>query len=201
LQGDSITDSGRNYKKAQDLGIGYVMMISSWFSAKHPEKNVKFLNKGVSGNRIRNLRNRWQKDCIDLRPDVVSILIGVNDALSNCCFWNKTTTIEDFESDYRQILEKTRDVLSAKIMLLEPFTIGFERDQLKLRNNLKPFIETTRKLSKEFNAGLVPLDQVFQEAVRKREPSYWSQDGIHPTLVGHALIAQSWLEIVENVQT
>jgi lysophospholipase L1-like esterase len=98
FQGDSITDSDRNYKNFDSLGTGYVMMASMWFSAKYPERKVTFLNRGVSGNRVRDLKNRWQKDCLNLKPNVVSILIGVNDTLGRY-FWNSPTSMEEFEND------------------------------------------------------------------------------------------------------
>ena len=197
FQGDSITDSGRNYTKDENLGTGYVMMAALWFSAMYPEMEVKVLNRGISGNRIRDLSNHWQKDTLNLRPDVVSILVGINDTLGKY-FWGSPTSVEDFENDYRMILRQTRDNLNSKIVLMEPFSIIVTKDQLKLREDLNPKIEVVRKLSEEFETLLIPLDKIFDEAVKKREPQFWSQDGIHPTQVGHALIAQSWLKALTN---
>ena len=197
FQGDSITDSGRNYKDSESLGTGYVMMASTWFSAKYPERKVTFLNRGISGNRIRDLRNRWKKDCLDLKPNVVSILIGVNDTLGKY-FWNSPTTMEEFENDYRIILQQTIDVLSAKIVLLEPFMLNVDESQDRLRDDLENRIRITRKLSKEFGTRIVPLSRVFENAARIREPTFWAADGVHPTLVGHTLIAQNWLKTVNQ---
>jgi lysophospholipase L1-like esterase len=201
FQGDSVTDAGRNQKNYESLGSGYVMMTAAWFLARHAERKVRFLNRGVSGNGIEDLKNRWQKDCLKLRPNVVSVLIGINDTLGRY-FWNSPTSIEDFEENYRQILEQTRDPLRANsvraIVLIEPFIVGIAKQQLNMREDLNPKIEVVRKLSKEFMTRLVPLDGIFKEAIKKREPSFWSQDGIHPTLAGHALIAQSWLEVMTS---
>ena len=197
FQGDSITDSDRNYKNFESLGVGYVMMASSWFSAKYPERKVTFLNRGVSGNRVRDLKNRWKKDCLNLKPNVVSILIGVNDTMGRY-FWNSRTSMEEFENDYRMILQQTKDFLSAKIVLLEPFMLSFAQKQYVLQEDLKSRVEITRKLSKEFGTYLVPLKSVFEDAEKTREPSFWSNDGIHPTLVGHALIAQNWLKTIDQ---
>jgi acyl-CoA thioesterase-1 len=197
FQGDSITDSGRDYKDSESLGTGYVMMASTWYSAEYPERKVTFLNRGISGNRVRDLRNRWQKDCLDLKPSVVSILIGVNDTLGRY-FWNSPTAMEEFEDDYRMILEKTNGYLGAKIILLEPFMLDVVRNQLRLREDLENRVEITRKLSKEFGTYLVPLNRIFGDAANIREPSFWSADGFHPTLVGHALIAQNWLKTIEQ---
>ena len=197
FQGDSITDSDRNYKNFDSLGTGYVMMASTWFSAKFPERKVTFLNRGVSGNRVQDLKNRWQKDCLDLKPNVVSILIGVNDTLGRY-FWNSPTSMEEFENDYRIILQQTNDFLGAKIVLLEPFMLSVAKNQFGLGDDLENRVEITRKLSKEFGTYLVPLNRVFEDAERKRESSFWSSDGIHPNLVGHALIAQNWLKTIDR---
>ena len=197
FQGDSITDSGRNYNDCESLGTGYVMMASTWFSAKCPEKKVTFLNRGLSGNRVRDLKNRWGKDCLDLKPNVVSILIGVNDAAGRY-FWNKPTSMEEFENDYRMILQQTKDFLSAKIVLLEPFMLSVAKKQFDLREDLVNIVEIIRKLSKEFGTLLVPLGKVFEDAERKREPSFWSADGVHPNIMGHALIAENWLKTIDQ---
>lgn len=198
FQGDSITDSGRNYKNFGSLGNGYVLMVRNWFSARYPERNVKFINKGVSGSKIKNLRTRWQKDFIDVRPDVVSILIGINDALSKY-FWKHPTSIEDFESDYRRILESIHEAFNAEIVIMEPFVLANAKNYIELRNDLNPIIETVRKLSGEYRTSLVSLDTIFEEAVKKKAAPFWSEDGIHPTLVGHALIAQSLLQLLEEL--
>lgn len=197
FQGDSITDSDRNYRNYDSLGTGYVMMASTWFSAKYPKRKVTFLNRGVSGNRVRDLRNRWQKGCLDLKPNVVSIMIGVNDTMGRY-FWNNPTSMEDFENDYRIILQQTHDFLSARIVLLEPFMLSVAKNQFEAGRDLENRVEITRKLSKEFGTYLVPLCRVFEDAERIREQSFWSTDGIHPNLVGHALIAQNWLKTIDQ---
>jgi lysophospholipase L1-like esterase len=197
FQGDSITDSGRNYKKDENLGTGYVALAALWYSAMYPEKKVKFFNRGIKGNGIRDLCKRWQKDTLNLRPDVISILIGINDTLGKY-FWGRPTTVAEFENDYRTIIQQTHDNLNCKIVLMEPFSIIVNQDQLRLREDLNPKIEVVRKLSEEFGTLLIPLDKIFEEAVKKREPQFWTQDGIHPTPVGHALIAQSWLKAFTN---
>ena len=105
FQGDSITDCGRDRNNPDDLGNGYPLLVASLFNALYPEKNVKFINRGISGNRVRNLKERWEEDCLALKPDYVSILIGINDC------WrrydnNDPTSSSDFERDYRYILRK-----------------------------------------------------------------------------------------------
>jgi acyl-CoA thioesterase I len=196
FQGDSITDCGRNYKSDDILGQGYAMMISAWYSAKYPEKNVRFINRGRNGDDVRKLRNRWQKDCLDLKPDIVSILIGINDVLQTS-LWNKSS-IEEFENDYRYLLEQLTDKIHASVILMQPFLLNAVEGIANLRKRLLLRINVVEKLSKEFNAVLIPLDTIFHEASQKKPPAFWAKDGVHPTLSGHALVAQSWMRIMEN---
>ena len=187
FQGDSITDAGRKSKHNESLGDGYVMMAAAWLSALYPEFHLKFFNRGVGGNRVRDLRNRWKKDCLDLRPNLVSILVGVNDVS-----WKASST-ESFSADYRAILEQTQQ-LKCQMILLEPFLVPSKGDFLEETEELKKKIEVVRKLANEFETKLIPLSSLFAEACTKREPSFWALDGVHPTLAGHALIAQSWIK-------
>jgi lysophospholipase L1-like esterase len=168
-------------------------MVAEQFSARHPELQVTFLNRGVSADRVRDLRDRWQVDCLSLEPDVVSILVGVNDALGTL-FWGEFTSLESFEADYSSILELTRRKLDAQIVLLEPFLLPMSMDLMAFRRAVDSRIDVVRKLSEKFETVLVCLDSVFSEAVKREKPEFWSVDGVHPTAAGHGLIARSWLE-------
>lgn len=195
FQGDSITDCGRNYADGNDLGAGYAMLAAAWFSAAYPEKRVRFLNRGISGHRVADLRARWQQDCLDLRPTWVSILIGVNDTWRRYDS-NDPTPAEAFERDYRAILAATRDRLGARLILCEPFLLPVPDDRIAWREDLDPKIAAVRRLAREFDALYVPLDGLFAAAATRREPAFWLPDGVHPTPAGHALIAQAWLKAV-----
>jgi lysophospholipase L1-like esterase len=195
FQGDSVTDVGRSRVDDNELGMGYPMMIAAWFSAKYPEKNVRFINRGVSGDRVQSLVARWQEDCLDLKPDVVSILIGINDTWRRYDS-NDPVSTEAFEADYRKILTQVRDELGAKIVLLSPFVLPIPEDRLTWREDLDPKIAVVFKLASEFDAILIPFDDIFAAASLKREPAFWAADGVHPTAAGHALIAQEWLKAV-----
>ena len=189
FQGDSITDAGRKRNQNESLGDGYVMLTAAWLSALYPDYQMKFVNRGVGGDGIRDLRNRWKKDCLDLKPNLVSILVGVNDVT-----WRGTST-ENFEADYVDILEQTRQ-LKCQIVLLEPFLLPLVGDFVALTEELTKKIKVVRKLANEFEIKLIPLNDIFLKACLKREASFWSLDGAHPTLAGHALIAQSWIKCV-----
>ena len=196
FQGDSITDAGRDRYDSSHLGSGYAMMASAWFSALYPEKSVRFLNRSIGGNRVRDLQDRWQKDCLELRPDWVSIMIGINDT------WrrydrNDPTSAQDYEAAYRAILEQTRERLNARVILCEPFVLPVPQDREVWREDLDPKLAVVRRLAREFGAILVPQDGIFAQAAAQREPAFWAGDGVHPTSAGHALIAQSWLRAIK----
>jgi len=196
FQGDSITDAGRYRPDSDDLGQGYAMITASWFQALYPEKAVRFINRAISGDRVLDLRNRWQQDCLDLQPTWVSILIGINDT------WRRydrhdPTSPQEFEESYRAIVESVQTNLQAKLLLCEPFLLPVLEDHKTWREDLDPKIGVVRKLAREYHAHLVPLDDIFARAAALREPAFWASDGVHPSNAGHALIAQAWLHATE----
>ncbi|NES27497.1 GDSL family lipase [Micromonospora terminaliae] len=190
--GDSITDAGRDRSCGDDLGTGYAMMASAWFTARHPRHGATFLNRGISGDRVRDLRARWEPDCLALAPQVVSVLIGINDT------WRRytrddPTSAADFARDYRHVLEATRP-LDARLVLVEPFVVPLDDAQHAWREDLGPKVAVVRELAAEFGATLVAVDELFQAA--GVDGRVWTRDGVHPTPFGHALIAQAWLRAV-----
>ncbi len=196
FQGDSITDAGRVREDAFHLGYGYASMAAAWFTAAYPHMNVTFLNRGISGQRVVDLLHRWQDDCIALRPDVVSILIGINDCWRRYDH-NDATSTADFKSRYRRLLEWTTSDLSVHLVLLEPFLLPIPDDRRAWREDLDPKIHAVRELAREFNATYVPLDGVFAQAAAQQPLDVWARDGVHPTAAGHGLIAQHWLRAME----
>ena len=196
FQGDSITDADRQRRNPDDLGSGYAWMVSAWFSASFPEKMVRFLNRGISGNRVRDLVKRWQRDCLDLRPTWVSILIGINDTLFQYQYF-QTTALEKFETDYRKIFAATIENQGMRLILCEPFVLPYPPDRQRWREDLDPKIGVVRQLAAEFNAILIPLDEIFSHAAKRRPAAYWLSDGVHPTPAGYGLIAQAWLRAVQ----
>lgn len=192
FQGDSITDAGRARDNTDHMGWGYAMMIAAWYSARHPENHVRFLNRGISGNRVPDLEARWQPDCIDLKPTVVSILIGINDTWRSFDSGQKTSTI-DFEDGYRRILTQVAGKLKARIILLEPFVLHVPDDRKLWRPDLDPKRASVLTLAKEFDATFVAYDEIFAKLATVRGPAFWAADGVHPTEAGHAAMAQAWL--------
>lgn len=195
FQGDSITDHGRARHDPHDLGSGYPLLVAAWYSARFPQQHVTFFNRGISGDRVDDLGRRWKNDCLDLSPTWVSILIGINDT------WRRydsddPTGESAFETSYRRLLEQTDARLNARIILCEPFLLPVHDHQQHWRADLNPKLDIIRRLSREFNTLLLPLDNLFVDAAKKREPTYWLSDGVHTTPAGAALIAQAWLKAV-----
>jgi len=193
LQGDSITDTARDRESGDCLGRGYALMLGAWCSCNFPEENVKFLNRGLSGNRVIDLLSRIEKDFIEIRPSWISILIGVNDC------WRRydrddPTSAEVFEERYRNLLTRLKQDTTAKIILCEPFLLPVKPEQEKWREDLDPKISVVKKMAEEFNTLLVPLSSTFLNAAKRKPMEHWSKDGVHPTPAGHMLIAQTWLK-------
>ncbi|HHW45901.1 MAG TPA: SGNH/GDSL hydrolase family protein [Clostridiales bacterium] len=195
FQGDSITDCGRNRDNLYDLGVGYPLVISSLLYSKLADLNLKFINKGISGNRVYDLRNRWQQDCLDLKPTVVSILIGINDTWRRYDS-NVESPIKDFTECYRSLLTDVKEKLGARIIIMEPFLIPNAPEKKVWREDLDPRIQAVRELAIEFDATFVPLDGPFTAAYIKNKGNYLSGDGVHPSYAGHGLIAREWCKAV-----
>jgi len=195
FQGDSITDCGRNREDGNSLGNGYANLIASEFGFRYPELGVKFLNRGISGNRVVDLEGRWQEDCLDLKPTLVSIYIGINDT------WrrydrNDPTSTESYYEGYRRLILNTKETLDASLILIEPFVLPVPEDRRGWREDLDPKITAVRSLAEEFKTLYVPLDGLFAAASMRTGGAYWAGDGVHPSPAGHALIADAWLRAV-----
>ncbi|MBD2862867.1 SGNH/GDSL hydrolase family protein [Paenibacillus oceani] len=192
FQGDSITDTGRNRELPNDLGNGYAFMAAALFSSAYPHMQVKFWNRGIGGNRTRDLLDRWEADCLELRPSWVSILIGINETWRRYSR-NDSTSTKQFEKEYRQLLILTKERSDASILMLEPFVLPVPEDRKMWREDLDPKITVVRELAREFGALLIPLDGMFAQASMLAPAAFWAHDGIHPSPCGHALIAKAWL--------
>jgi lysophospholipase L1-like esterase len=192
--GDSITDCGRDRTDPDSLGVGYPALAAAGFAAAHAEAGVRFANRGISGDRAVDLRARWQRDCLDLKPDVVSIMIGINDV------WRRydhddPTSAAAFAQDYRHILTQSADQ-GARLIIMEPFLLPVSEDQARWREDLDPKLAVVRRLAAEFAAALIPADAVLTRAAASATAVCLAQDGVHPTAAGHAILAEAWLETV-----
>ncbi len=200
FQGDSVTNAFRmpnEINNAYQLGAGYALLVSAHLLATRPGDRLQFVNRGISGHRIADLLARWQADCIDVRPTVLSLLIGINDTAHDTG-GQPGATPADYARDYRKLLEWTRRELPAvRFVLCEPFALVVgDRVTPAWRENLKPRQETVRQIAREFDAAFVPLQKPFDDACRKAPADYWIYDGVHPTAAGFGLIARQWLAAV-----
>ncbi len=202
FQGDSITDAGRDKKKqaANDgasLGRGYPFFLAGGLLADHADLNLTIHNRGISGNKVPDLDKRWQKDCLDLKPAVLSILVGVND------IWHKLSgkydgTPEVYRDGFSALLERTKKSLpDVQLVICEPFVLRCGA----VTDSWFPEFETRRAYAEEvagkFDTLWVPFQQEFDAAVADgTKPAYWARDGVHPTHAGHALMAKTWRETV-----
>ena len=194
FQGDSITDAGR-FGDSAGLGGGYVNLLAAWLNARYPAYNLSILNRGTSGHRIYDLEERWSADAIDLQPNLLSILIGINDT------WRRydsqvISTASDFEACYRRMLDRVKAETSARVLMLEPFLLPTPPDRIAWREDLDPRIAAVRRVASDYGALYLPLDGIFAAAATQRPAELWAGDGVHPTQAGHALIARAWLELV-----
>lgn len=204
FQGDSITDGNRsrNMDWNHVLGHGYAYLIAARLWYEFPEKGFHFFNRGISGNNITDLTARWDTDTIALKPNLLTILIGVNDT-TNAVYGNKDFTIAAYENGYRALLTKTKQQLpDIELVICEPFILPVGKVKDRWDDYQREIIgrqEAARRLADEFNAIYVPLQDSFNKAAEKHPPAeYWVWDGVHPMPNGHELLAREWIKHVSK---
>ena len=197
FQGDSITDAGRTGSPdpAESLGGGYPNEIARQIAESFPEAGISIINRGISGHRVYDLEARWTEDCIALEPDVVSILIGINDT------WRRydsdmLSPTAKFDASLRRMLDRVKAETAAQIVLLEPFVLPIPEDRASWREDLDPRIHSVRAIARDYKALFLPLDGMFAQAATQEEMGFWLPDGVHPSEAGHELIADAWMDLV-----
>lgn len=190
--GDSITDCGRR-EDPDELGYGYVRLIAEHLAAHEPGARV--INRGIGGDKAADLAGRFEEDVLALDPQVVTIYVGVNDV------WHGFTrgemvSDEDFERAYRYMLDQlsaTRPGLP--VLLVIPFVVDVDQEKAGYHGELDRKVAIIRDLAKEFGAAVVDLEATLEEAWRVgHTPASIAEDGVHPTIAGHRLIADTWLD-------
>ena len=202
FQGDSITDCGRCKDRGSlcDIGQGYAVMVAGELGVRNPGE-YEFENRGVSGNRVDEVYARIKKDILDLKPDVISVLIGINDVVQEIMM-QKAAEAYDFEKVYSMLIEDTLKVLpGAEFILMEPFvlpgtTTAEEWERFEKETDKKGKI--VKKLAEKYNTKFVPLQERFNELCKVCEPSYWLGDGVHPTVAGHGIIKQECIKVCDK---
>jgi lysophospholipase L1-like esterase len=202
FQGDSITDAGRNREQTganntRGLGTGYALLATSDLLYEHAGKNLQIYNRGISGNKVYQLAERWDADCLELKPTILSILIGVND------FWHTVDgkydgTIEKYRNDFKALLQRTKEKLpDVKLIIGEPFGVkGVKAVDDKWYPKFPEYQNVAKELAAEFNAAFIPYQSVFDKAEKTAPGSYWTGDGVHPSLAGAQLMAHAWMKSV-----
>lgn len=199
FQGDSITDARRDKgayyaNNLSGLGDGYAFLAAAKLLADHPEKSFHIYNRGISGNKVYQLANRWKDDCLNLQPDVLSILIGVND------FWHALKhgydgTIDTYRTDLTALLKRTKEALpSVQLIIGEPFAVaGGSAIDENWNEDFDAYRYAAKEIASEFKSIFIPYHDIFTDALKVAPVEYWCPDGVHPSLAGAQLMAQHWL--------
>ena len=200
FQGDSITDASRERANDAHLGVGYPNLIAAKLGFDEPGR-YEFYNRGISGNRSIDVLARIKCDLINLKPDVLSILMGINDVWHELAAENGVST-EDYETYYDMFISRVKTELpDTRILMLEPFVLKASATKEKwneFRNGAEEKAAAALRVAKRHGVQFVPLMAKFDEAAKLAEPEYWLKDGVHPTPMGHELIAREWLEAFKN---
>ncbi len=196
FQGDSITDAGRSREDNYNLGRGYPLLVEAELGLKEPAK-YEFLNRGISGNRIVDLYARIKADIINLKPDVMSILIGVNDVWHELSDNPNGVSADKFFKIYSMLIDEVMEALpNIKIMILEPFVLkacSTEGRWEEFDTEVRKRAAMAKKVAEKYGLPFIPLQEGFDELCKSAPESYWLGDGVHPTPKGHAFIKNQWL--------
>jgi lysophospholipase L1-like esterase len=196
FMGDSITDAGRRDDKTRQLGGGYVALIADLLAALHPDRRIRILNHGISGDRVIELHKRWEVDVVAHQPDWVSISIGINDVWRRFAnLLDDAVDIDDYIRLYGDLCEWTTKKTSARLILMETSVIGedFANDSNRY---LEQYKDAIRAYAQQYDAVLVPIRDAYRRGIEARPGFAWTSDGVHPLPPGHMLMATTWLRAV-----
>ena len=191
--GDCITGADRDLNNPNDLGHGYVERINDAIK----NYRIKVVNRGVDENRTINLLEQYEESVLAVKPDVVTIYIGMNDVWHHYSKGIETTN-EEFENNFRSLLEKIKTDFNVPIIIIEPFIIDITPELTKMREELWQKVDIIRRLAREYAQEYIALDGSFASACIKHQPTFYSIDGVHPTEEGHKFIARRWLRNIIN---
>ncbi|SFL47883.1 Lysophospholipase L1 [Salibacterium qingdaonense] len=195
LIGDSITENGR-LQDSESIGQGYVRLIHDYLLTRHPSLQLDILNQGIGGDRVTDLKERWKKDVLELKPDWLSISIGINDVWRQLDRpWIDQVYPEAFEEMYEKLLMQTKEHTNAGLILMEP-TIIHEDSSSEGNKLLQPYVKAVQHLAEQFEAVLVPTHQAFLNYLNTKTDTALTTDGVHMNTKGDMLMASTWLEHV-----
>lgn len=204
FQGDSITDAWR-YKdqylanQPQGMGTGYVLQTAGRLMAQNPDKNLRVYNRGISGNKVHQLAARWEEDCLQLSPDLLSILIGVNDFWHTIDFGYKAT-VKVYEADLRKLLDRTlAELPNLKLIIGEPFAVKGGTAIDDRWKDFHPYRDVARQIATDYKAVFIPYHTLFEKALDIAPAAFWCPDGVHPSIAGAHLMAEAWMEVYSKL--
>ncbi|MBO5858040.1 MAG: SGNH/GDSL hydrolase family protein [Clostridia bacterium] len=201
FQGDSITDADRRREDINNFGYGYPNIVASKYMSENPNEYT-FINKGISGNRIVDLYARIKCDIINLKPDYMSILIGINDVWHELSVENGVDN-EKFKKILSMLIEEVKEALpEIKIIMLEPFVLkgpATEEKWTEFRSETELRAKSVKEVAEKYNLSFVPLQDKFDELSKVAKPTYWLIDGVHPSAAGHEIIAKALSEEFEKI--
>jgi len=202
FQGDSITDCDRNREYSESRGNGYATVVAATLGYKYPGE-YKFLNRGIGGNRVVDVYARIKNHILNIKPDYMSILVGVNDVWHELEIQNGINT-EKYIKIYSMLISEIKEELpDTKIMILEPFVLDGTATHENIeyfRSEVADKAKASKRIAEDFNLSFIPLQKYFDEMVKRAPEGYWSVDGVHPTTMGHGIIASKWIEEFEKIK-
>ena len=201
FQGDSITEWHRDVNDPDSIGDGYVAFAIDNLTKRFPNREFEFFNRGVSGDRTRELLKRWQKDTIDIQPDIMTLMIGVNDTWRRYDM-NDPTPVEEYEQNLRALLDDVKANTNAKLLMIEPFLAHADNDLW--REDFYEKVNAYRRVAKEYADAYLPMDGLYAMMCVEKEPTHWSQDGVHLVGPGNErmgyYVAQSLAAMIEAME-
>ena len=200
MVGDSITDCGRNYDPSYSeevLGDGYVRFVSDFLKSTYPESGIEIINKGVSGNTVRNLKKRWQRDVLDLSPDWLSIMIGINDVwqqINDSLPSENWVLIEEYEQTLDELVAMAAPSLKG-LILMTPYVLELDKSD-EMRAKMDEYGQVVRKIAEKYDALFVDTQAVFDEVLQGMDAQALSDDRVHMNARGHQVLADAFLQVI-----
>jgi lysophospholipase L1-like esterase len=193
--GDSITDCGRRDDQAP-YGDGYMSLVRALITARRPELGLEWVNRGISGNTVRDLDARWEADAVGERPDWLTVKIGINDVWrAQSGRLDEAVPLGEFEETLRRLLRRAVDATGCRLVLMTPYLIEADRAD-KWRADSDRFHAVVLRLAEEFGAVPVDTQAAFDRVLSVTAPEDWAEDRVHPNLPGHAVLAEAYLAAV-----